>query len=369
MIYLDYNATTPPDPRVTEAIIPCLSEHHGNPSSGHGPGRAARAAVDQARQQLADLLGASPQEIVFTSGGSEANNHALKGVAWSRRSGHLITSAIEHPAIAVPCTWLQMQGFDVTTISVDSTGLVDPDDVRRALRPDTILISIMLANNEVGTIEPIAEISRIARKAGVLMHTDAAQAVGKIPIRVEELGVDLLSVAGHKFHAPPGCGALYIRQGVQLRSLIHGANHENGRRAGTEAVPFIVGLGLAAELAGQQLSDQVIRQLRDRFHRTLTDALGDRVVLNGHPELRLPNTLNVGFKGRIGAEVLSRLKEVCASPGAACHFDRHEPSPVLQAMGVAREVALGAVRFSFGRFNTEQQIDQAAAEVIDAVQE
>ena len=367
MIYLDYNATTPLDPRVADAMTPYLREHHGNPSSSHALGRTVRAAVDNARRQVADLLGASPGEIVFTSGGSEANNHALKGVAWARGSGHMVISAVEHPAITVPCRWLESRGFGLSVVGVDSTGLVDPDDVRRAIRPDTILISIMQANNEVGTIQPIAEISRIARQAGVLMHTDAAQAVGKIPTRVDELGVDLLSVAGHKFHAPPGVGALYVRDGLKLESLIHGAGHEDGRRAGTEAVPAIVGLGRAAELAPQYLGDETIRTLRDRFHQRLTEALDDRVVLNGHPELRLPNTLNVSFKGHVGAELLARLDNVCASPGAACHADRVEPSAVLQAMGIPRDIALGAVRFSFGRFNTQGEVDQAAAEVVRAV--
>ena len=367
MIYLDYNATAPVDPRVADAMLPYLREHHGNPSSSHPPGRTVRAAVDKARQQVGSLLGTSPGEIVFTSGGSEANNHALKGVAFAHDQGHIIISAVEHPAIAVPARWLADRGFELTVVGVDSTGLVDPDDVRRAIRPDTILISIMLANNEVGTIQPIAQIARIARSAEVLMHTDAAQAIGKIRTTVNDLGVDLLSVAGHKFHAPPGVGALYVRADVELESLIHGAGHENGRRAGTEAVPAIVGLGTAAELAGPYVRDEKIRNLRDRFHAGLTDALGERVILNGHPTLRLPNTLNVSFPGHVGAELLAELENICASPGAACHADRQEPSAVLQAMGVDREAALGAVRFSFGRFNTEQEIDQAVGEVARAV--
>ena len=367
MIYRDYNATTPLDPRVADAMVPYLREHHGNPSSSHGPGRIVRAAVDQARRQVADLLGARPEEIVFTSSGSEANNHALKGVAWSRGQGHIIISAVEHPAVTAPCRWLEAQGFGLTAVGVDSTGRVEPDDVRRALRADTILISIMLANNEVGTIQPIAEISRIARQAGVLLHTDAAQAVGKITTRVHDLGVDLLSLAGHKCHAPPGVGALYIRDGVELESLVHGAGHESGRRAGTEAVPAIVGLGRAAELTGQYLADETIRTLRDRFHHKLTEALGDQVVLNGHPDQRLPNTLNLSFKGRVGLELLAKLDNICASPGAACHSDRPEPSAVLQAMGVNPRLALGAVRFSLGRFNTADEIDEAAAAVVGAV--
>ncbi|HUU83682.1 MAG TPA: cysteine desulfurase family protein, partial [Phycisphaerae bacterium] len=304
---------------------------------------------------------------VFTSGGSEANNHAVKGVAFAAGEGHVIISAVEHPAIAVPARWLTDHGFDLTVVGVDSTGLVDPDDIRRAIRPDTILISIMLANNEVGTIQPIAEIARMARSAEVLMHTDAAQAVGKIRTTVNDLGVDLLTVAGHKLHAPPGVGALYIRAETELEPLIHGAGHENGRRAGTEAVPAIVGLGAAAELCSPYLRDETIRELRDRFHTGLIEALGDRVVLNGHPTLRLPNTLNVSFRGQVGVELLGEMENVCASPGAACHSDRPEPSAVLSAMGVDRELALGAVRFSLGRFNTEAEVDEAVGEVVRVV--
>jgi cysteine desulfurase len=367
MIYLDYNATTPLDPRVVDAMLPYLREHHGNPSSSHAAGRAVRAGIDHARSQVAASLGASPEEIVFTSGGSESNNHALKGIAFARGSGHLIISAVEHPAITVPARWLAERGFELTVVGVDSTGLIDPDDVRRALQPNTILISVMLANNEVGTIEPVAEIATIAREAGVLMHTDAAQAAGKIPVRVTDLGVDLLSVAGHKLHAPPGVGALYIRKGLELESLVHGAGHESGRRAGTEAAPAVVGLGAAMALAEEYMGDPTIRNLRDRFHAALTDALGDRVVLNGHPELRLPNTLNVSFPGHVGLDLLAKLDNICASAGAACHADRHEPSAVLQAMNIPRDVALGALRFSFGRFNTSDEIDDAIANVVGAV--
>ncbi|MCP4250172.1 MAG: cysteine desulfurase, partial [bacterium] len=260
--------------------------------------------------------------------------------------------------------------FDLTVVGVDSTGRVDADEVRRAVRDDTILISIMLANNEVGTLQPIRELSDICADR-IVLHTDAAQAVGKIPVRVDELGCDLLTVAGHKLHAPPGIGALYIREGVELDPLIHGAGHEEGRRAGTEAVPAIVGLGAAAELAGKSLADggpDRVRALRDRFHRRLADGLGDRMVLNSPAENSLPNTLNVGFPGHIGIELLAKLPELCASPGAACHSDRPIPSAVLQAMGVSDEAAVGAIRFSFGRFNTEDEIDRGAEQVIRAVQ-
>ena len=370
MIYLDYNATTPLDASVMEAMMPYLRTHHGNPSSGHALGAVTRQAVNNARQQVADLLGAVAEQIVFTSGGSEANNQAIKGVAHrlNSRGDHIIISAVEHPAVQMPCAFLERQGFRVTRLPVDSTGLIDPDDVRKAVTAKTILISIMHANNEVGTIQPIAEISEIARGAGIWLHTDAAQTVGKIPVGVDDLGVDFLSVAGHKVYAPPGIGALYIRSGIDIEPLIHGAGHENGRRAGTEAVPNIVALGAAAEIVRQDLMSSKIRSLRTRFHKLLADGLGDRVVLNGHPEKRLPNTLNVGFRGLIGSEILARLDGLCASPGAACHYETHEPSPVLTAIGVPRDIALGAIRFSLGRPTTDDEIQQAATKVIQVVE-
>jgi len=277
---------------------------------------------------------------------------------------------VEHPAIHEPCRHLAGAGVKIVKVPVDRYGMVDPEDVRRALMSDTILISIMHANNEVGTIQPIAEIAAIAREAGVLMHTDAAQSVGKIAVNVEDLGVDLLSVAGHKFYAPQGIGALYIREGVEIESLIHGAGHENGRRAGTEAVPAIVGLGTAAEIVSEQSrtdANENIRKLRDRFHQALTEALGEAVVLCGHPTQRLPNTLNVSFSGQIGLHLLESMEEMCFSVGAACHSDADEPSAVLAAMDVPRDVALGAVRFSLGRPTTEEEITTAAQRVLQAV--
>jgi cysteine desulfurase len=373
MIYLDYNASTPVDPRVAQAMLPYLCERHGNPSSPHAAGRDMRAAVVRARHQVANLLGAAPEEIVFTSGGSEANNHALKGVAHvfrDRSSRTIVTSAVEHPAIHEPCRFLAQYGVQIVKVPVDRYGGVDPDDVRRALTPDTVLVSIMHANNEVGTIQPIAEIAAIAHAAGALMHTDAAQSIGKIPVDVDALGVDLLTVAGHKFYAPQGVGALYIRSGTKLEPLIHGAGHEMGRRAGTEAVAALVGLGAAAELvaeergAGGAPSALRIGALRDRLHCALTDALGDRVVLNGHPTLRLPNTLNLSFVGRIGLHLVEAMEDVCVSVGAACHSDADEPSGVLSAMGVPRDVALGAIRFSLGRPTTESKIDAALDRIL-----
>ena len=373
MIYLDYNATTPIDPQVADAMIPYLREIHGNPYSPHAAGREVRAAVVQARNQLAAMLGASPSEIVFTSGGSEANNHALKGVAHAfrdRPGRTIITSVVEHPAIHQPCRYLADLGVKIVKVPVDGKGMVDPDDVRGAIAPDTILISIMHANNEVGTIQPIPEIAAIAREAGVLMHTDAAQSIGKIPVNVHELGVDLLSMAGHKFYAPQGIGALYIREGVKIESLIHGAGHENGRRAGTEAVPAIVGLGTAAEIVSEQTrtdANEDIRKLRDLFHRQLTDALGDSIVLLGHPTQRLPNTLNVSFLGQIGLYLLESMDDLCFSVGAACHSDADQPSAVLSAMGIPSDVAMGAVRFSLGRPTTREEIDAAAQRVLKAL--
>lgn len=358
-IYLDYNASTPIAPEVAAAMRPFLDEAYGNPSSAHWAGKPARDAVETARSQIADLLGCAPDEVVFTSGGSEANNHALKGVAFARRDkgDHIVTSAVEHPAILAPCAYLTKLGYQITRVPVDQFGQVDPDDVRRAITPRTILVSIMHANNEVGTIEPIAEIARITHERNLLLHTDAAQSVGKIATKVEELGVDMLSIAGHKLYAPKGVGALYIRRGTPIEPLIHGAGHEGGRRAGTESALMAVALGAAASLARDLDSMERVRALRDRFWRLLQDDFGDRVVLNGHPERRLPNTLNVSFVGMVGAEVLARLGDVAASTGSACHSGRITLSPVLAAMGVAPQVGMGAIRFSLGRDSTQADID------------
>lgn len=369
MIYLDYNATTPVDAAVVEAMLPYLREHHGNASSQHAMGRVMRAAVDKARKQVADLLAATPDEIVFTSGGSEANNWALKGLfeKQANKPCHIVTSVVEHPAILNPCVYLERRGCRVTRVPVDGVGMVNPDDVKKAITPGTILITIMHANNEVGTIQPIAEISRIAREHGILLHTDAAQSVGKVKTDVNELGVDFLSMAGHKLYAPTGIGALYMRGGTALEPLIHGAGHEKGRRAGTESVHNIVGLGAAAEIASKDLGMAKTRDQRDRFHGMIADGLGDRVVLNGHPLRRLPNTLNLGFRGLIGPDLLARLDDIAASPGAACHSDRHEPSHVLAAMNVPRDIALGAIRFSLGRPTSDDDITRAAAQIINIV--
>jgi cysteine desulfurase len=361
-IYLDYNASTPIDPAVATAMKPFLADHFGNPSSGHWAAASARAALEKARGQIAALPGCEDDEIVFTSGGSEANNLALKGVYFTRRGSgdHIITTRVEHPAITAPCRFLERLGARITYLPVDRFGRVDPDDLNRAITPRTILISIMHANNEVGTIQPIEECACIAREHGVLFHTDAAQSIGKIATDVNGLGVDLLSIAGHKLYAPKGVGALFVRRGVMLEPLIHGAGHENGRRAGTESAMLGVGLGKACELARDLASMDRVRALRDHFWRELQDRFGNRIALNGHPTHRLPNTLNVSFINCIGAEILNALDGVAASTGSACHAGRIELSPVLEAMGVTPEVGMGAIRFSLGRGTTREEIDVVA---------
>ena len=358
-IYLDHNASTPIDPSVRAAMAPYLTAAFGNPSSGHWAGLPAREAVEVARAQVAALLGCAPDEVVFTSGGTEANNAALTGVffAAAGRSRHIVTTLIEHPAIIEPCRFLERLGATVTYVGVDAMGMVDPDDVRRALRPDTILVSVMHANNEVGTIQPIAEIAGVTREAGVPLHSDAAQSVGKLATDVDALGVDLLSIAGHKFYGSKGVGALYVRRGVRLEPFMHGASHESGRRAGTENVLLVVGLGAAAELARDRAWTIGVRELRDRFWAALHDRFGDGVQLNGHPTERLCNTLSVDFVGRVGSEILAALPGVAASTGSACHADRVTLSPVLEAMRVPPEVGMGAVRFSLGRSTTWAELD------------
>ncbi len=370
MIYLDYNASTPVDPAVAEAMRPYIEERFGNPSSSHRLGRREREAVDAARTQVAALFGCEPDEVVFTSGGTEASNHVIKGVAHTLRDRgrHVITSAVEHPAVINPCRYLEACGYTITEVPCDETGLIDPTSVRDAIRPDTILISIMHAQNEVGTILPIAEIAALARKAGVWMHTDAAQSCAKIPTNVDALGVDFLSIAGHKLCVPKGIGALYIRSGIQIEPLHHGAGHEGGRRAGTEPVAQIVGLGQGAEIAAAKTNHQGIEQLRDKLHAALREAWGDDAVLIGHAEKRLPNTLTIGFRGRKGAEVLAACPELCASTGAACHASQRKRSAVMTAMGVPERIAFGAVRFSVGRFTTEDEIDEAVEMLATAVE-
>lgn len=359
-IYLDYNASTPVAPEVAAVMRTLLEDACGNPSSPHWAGAPARAAVEHARGQVAELLGCEPGEIVFTSGGSESNNHAIKGAffASGHSNRHIITTQVEHPAVIEPCRFLARLGATITWLPVDGHGRIDPDDLRRAITPDTILISVMHANNEVGTIQPIASCAAIAREHGIPFHTDAAQSVGKIATAVDALGVDLLTIAGHKLYAPKGIGALYVRDGRQLEPLIHGAGHEAGRRAGTESALLAAALGQACTLARDLAPMQELRRLRDRFWALLKDEFGDRVLLNGHPDQRLPNTLNVSFIGRVGPDILAALPEVAASTGSACHAGRVALSPVLQAMGVRPDVGMGAIRFSLGRGTTSEEIER-----------
>jgi cysteine desulfurase len=343
-----------------EAMRTFLTDHYGNPSSLHWAGMPAKDAVESARGRVAGLLGCDPTEVVFTSGGSESNNHAIKGVFFANRDrgDHIITTAVEHPATINPCRFLEKLGARVTVIPVDRFGMVDTDDIRRAITSRTILVTVMHANNEVGTIEPIPGIAAIAREAGISFHTDAAQTVGKIPADVDELDVDLLSVAGHKVYGPKGIGALYIREGVKIEPFVHGAGHEAGRRAGTENVLLAVALGAACDAARKWVGMPKVRDLRDRFWEGLRGIFGEKVTLNGHPTERLPNTLNVNFVGRVGAEVLSMLPGVAASTGSACHAGSVTLSPVLTAMGVPPEEGMGAVRFSLGRVTAWEELEE-----------
>jgi cysteine desulfurase len=361
-IYLDYNASTPIDPAVAAAMRRFLEEAYGNPSSGHWASAPAKVALENARGKIAAFLGCTSNEVVFTSGGSEANNLAIKGLYFRRRDrpSHVITSQIEHPATLEPCRFLERLGAEVTYVPVDGAGLIDPEDIRRAITKDTFVISIMHANNEVGTLQPVAEIAKIAREHGIPLHTDAAQSVGKIPTKVDELGVDLLSLAGHKVYAPKGIGVLYVRRGIEIEPLIHGAGHESGRRAGTESALLAIALGKACEIAQPWIGMPGVQRLRDLFWERLRAAFGNQIALNGHPELRLPNTLNVSFVGRIGADILARIPELAASTGSACHAGEITLSPVLKAMGIAPEVGMGAIRFSLGRSTTQEEIEEVA---------
>ncbi|MDH3327665.1 MAG: cysteine desulfurase [Desulfobulbaceae bacterium] len=372
-IYLDYNGTTPCAHEVVEAMKSFNEENFGNPSSSHWYGIEPKRAVEKAREQVANLLQCSPEEIIFTSGGTEANNHAIKGIALAMKDKgkHIITSAIEHPAVLEVCQSLDEFGFETTILPVNNEGVVNTDDVKKAIRSETILISIMHANNEVGSIQPIAEIGEIAEKYNIVMHTDAAQSIGKIPTVVDELRVDLLSLAGHKLYAPKGVGALYVRYPINLAKFCHGAGQERGRRAGTENVAQIVGLGKACELASINLQKHMaeMKMLRDRLYDKFTSDVTD-VKLNGHPEQILPNTLNISFKGLGANRILKKIADdVAVSAGAACHSDTLHISHVLKAMDVQEEWAKGTLRFSVGRMTTIEQIDKAAEVVIAAVQE
>ena len=370
MIYLDYNATTPIDPEVADAMRPFLEKQFGNPSSMHRLGIEAKKAVETARRQVANLIRAESYEVIFTSGGTESNNMALLGVArvLREKGKHLITSSIEHPAVSEVCRYLEESGFEVSRIEADETGRIDPVLVERAIRPDTILISIMHANNEIGTIQDIPSISAIARKHGVLLHSDAAQSPGKIPVDVRQMGVDLLSIAGHKLYGPKGVGALYIKSGTPLGKILFGADHEQNLRPGTENVLNIVGLGKACEIAGRDLEKNAGRmsQTRDRLLEILKATLPD-ISRNGHALHCLPNTLSVSFPGIEANTLVARLEEVAVSAGAACHADNIDVSAVLTAIRLPVHYAMGTLRFSTGKFTTEAEIDAAAESLIQTI--
>jgi cysteine desulfurase len=360
-IYLDYNASTPIAPEVLSEMQPYLTDCFGNPSSSHWASDKLHDAIEHSRAKVANLLGCAPDEIFFTSGASEANNQALKGVYFALRSkgNHIITTKIEHPALLEPARFLESIGAEVTYVDVNEYGVVSPEDIENAITDHTILISVMHANNETGSVQPIADIARAARRHGVYLHSDAAQTIGKIPVRVNEMGVDLLSVAGHKFYAPKGIGALFIRKGTLIEPLIHGAGHESGRRAGTENVPYIVGIGKAAELAQHGLAEGRIKELGMLFWSEMKRRFGDAISMNGHPEHRLPNTFNLNFHGYSGQEVLDRIPEIAASTGSACHSGETTLSSVLSAMKVPLEKGRGAVRISLGKYTTEDMVREA----------
>lgn len=361
-VYLDYNATTPIDPRVADTMQPFLKADFGNPSSGHQYGISAKKAVITARKQVAELINCKPENIIFTSGGTESNNYAIRGFAnlHRDRGNHIITSAVEHPAVLNVCSYLQKKGFEISIIPVDAFGQIDVKDIEKAIKPQTILISLMHANNEVGTIQPIKKIANIAEEHNIVFHSDAAQSVGKIPVDVNEMKVDLLSIAGHKIYAPKGVGALYVKNDIELENFMLGGNQEEGKRAGTENVLGIAGLGKAAEIAQENLNQEFKKNtlLRNLLESELKQAF-PKMRLNGHLQQRLPNTLNVSFPEADEMDILTVFTEIAASAGAACHADTLSISPVLQAMQVPLNYARGTIRFSVGRFTTEKDIFKA----------
>ena len=369
-IYLDHNATSPLDPRVLDAMMPFLTERYGNPSSMHGFGGSVARDIERARQSVARLIGADHDyEIVFTATGTESDNMAIQGaLAYYRDRRHVITSRVEHPAVLSLCKKLEKEGYRVTYVPVDSQGNIDMNVLKEAVDDDTAIVSIMYANNETGVIQPLREISAICREHRVLLHTDAAQTVGKIGTFVDELGVDLLSVAGHKLYAPKGIGALYVRRGVRLDPVLHGAGHEAGLRPGTENVPSIVGLGQACTLAFRSLEESAhkLESLRDRLLAQLSEAIGERLTVNGRKAPRLPNTLSVNFPEVAAVDMIARLPELCVSTGSACHSGVPGMSPTLAAMGLDPDVARGTVRISVGWFTSEEEIDRAASLLIGA---
>ncbi len=374
-IYLDHNATTPVAPPVLEAMQPYLTQHYGNPSSGHIYGRSARRGMDRARKQVADLIGTTPGRIIFSSGGTEANNLAILGALDAMGNGaspgdgpgKVVTTAIEHPAVHEPCAYLASQGWEVEQVGVDAGGRLDLQAMEAALDERTCLVSVMHANNETGVIQPLKEVVEMAHKVGALVHSDAAQSVGKVPIDVSDLGVDLLSMAGHKLYAPKGVGALFVAEGVELSPVIHGSSHESGLRPGTENVASIVGLGEACRWAKETQQEEGRRQaaLRDRLWQKLQDGIED-LHLNGAREHLLPNTLNVRFPGTTAGDLLFQVPEIAASGGSACHSGDAQPSSVITAMGVDPQEALGSVRLSLGRCTSRAQIDKVARLLVEA---
>ena len=368
IIYLDNNASTPLSPDVADTMSSCLRSNFGNPSSAHPYGEAAKSAVERARKQVAELVKATPEEIIFTSGGTEANNMSVLGTALRFKSGHIISSCIEHPSVMNPLRYVEELGYKVTYLPVDKYGIVDPDIFKKHIKENTILITIMHSNNETGSIQPIAEIGKIASSHGIVFHCDAAQSAGKIPVDVRRLNVDLLTIVSHKFYGPKGSGALYIRRGIELKPIMFGASHEKGLRPGTENVCSIAGLGSAAELAKKEMSARVnsMRELSlVLYNRLLKEIPG--IKLNGHPSKRLPNTLNLSFPDIQGHVLLAKLKnELAASTGSACHEGKHKPSAVLKAMGLSDREALSAVRLSLGIHNTEAQIRRALRAIVRA---
>lgn len=369
MIYLDNNASTPLDPEVIEEICSAL-RFYGNPSSSHKTGQHARSLIEKARKKVADVINASEEEIIFTSGGTESNNLSILGTAFLRGKGHIITSVIEHPSVVNPCRFLQEKGFSVSYVGVKKDGTIDLEELKRAIREDTILITIMHANNETGIIQPIEEIGLIAREKGITFHTDAAQTVGKIPVDVEKLNVDLLTIVSHKFHGPKGVGALYIRRGLRIQPILFGAGHERGLRPGTENLPGIAGIGKACELAKEYVKKRAsyLKGLSETLYKELKDLIPD-VSLNGDPELRLPNTLNLCIKGIQSTDLVNILSDsVAISTGSACHAGIKRPSSVLLAMGLTEEEALSSIRISLGKDNTEKEVKAAAALIAKAAQ-
>lgn len=378
-IYLDYNATTPILPEVAEVMHPYLDKYFGNPSSSHKYGKEVAQEINKSREHIAKLLNCSLKELIFTSGGSESNNYAIKGVALKNREkgNHIITSSIEHPAVKEVCRYLETQGFEVTYLGVDEFGIINLNELRQAIKNKTILITIMHANNEVGSIQPIKEIAEIAKKNQVLFHTDAAQSVGKIKTDIQELGIDLLSVAGHKLYAPKGIGALFVKDKIEIEKLIHGANHEINRRAGTENIMEIAGLGKACETSFKKLDKNIkhLKEMRDRLESGLirnfkNQKINNKYILkiNGHPKHRLPNTLSISFLGIEANKILSKIEnEVAASAGAACHSEGITISDTLAAMQVPMEYAMGTLRLSTGKFTTEKEVDKSIEVIVNAI--